>query len=635
MMQGLGVAMGERLLEAGPANPRGYFEDVDFLTLQRQMLVAATRTDDGGHPDWGWTEREQLDTSAFEPFVPQARALLAARAVSGGAWGWKDPRTTLLLDFWKGLVPEACHVLVYRHPWAVAESMQQLGAEVFLRHPDYAYRIWAFYNRRLLDFYRRNRDRALLLSVDALGREPGRLAQLVVAKLGVTVADPGRAGPFEHELLHSFPPVDPLVSLVAAAHPRCAELLSQLDTEADLSGAATWRARPIAAPPSDGSRLSVVIPCYDQGEFLIEAVASVERCVPEPYELIVVNDGSGEPRTLEVLDVLRAGGYRIVDQPNGGLSAARNRGASEAKGPYLLPLDADNRLCDGFAREAIRILDEQPQVGVVYGDRREFGMRAGRARVPPFNLPILLAGNYIDACTVIRRQVWSDNGGFDGAMPHPGWEDWDLWIGTAARGWGFEYLPFETLDYRVRPGSMITAFEDKKLRQQVLAYLANKHRAVFVANMAEVLSFVQDCSHGAWVAARAREAAEQARAVAERASEAAIAKATARQGELDRREAELDLLEAELERLRAELAAGGLDRLRAELAASEGQRPELADRFEDVQEDRALVRAERERLRLELLSWQQRTRELEGTRTFRWRARLIAIKRRLRPLQGG
>src|SRR5689334_10369677 len=220
MLSAAGVAMGDRQLAADAHNPRGYFEDVDFLTLQRRMLWAATREDDGGHRDWGWTESEALDEAAFEPFLGEARALLEGRGDGGGRWGWKDPRTTVLLDFWQPLLPDARYVLVYRHPWGVADSMQRLGADVFVRHADYAYRIWAFYNERLLRFRRAHRERTLLVSADALAQDPSRLRPLLAGKLDVggdgAVAEAAPEERFAAELFRSLPADDPLVSLVAA-----------------------------------------------------------------------------------------------------------------------------------------------------------------------------------------------------------------------------------------------------------------------------------------------------------------------------------------------------------------------------------------------------------------------------------
>ncbi|HEV8240560.1 MAG TPA: glycosyltransferase [Thermoanaerobaculia bacterium] len=611
MLGAAGVAMGERQLAADPHNPRGYFEDVDFLTLQRRMLWAATRDGDGGHRDWGWTESEALDEPAFAPFADEARALLASR--DGGRWGWKDPRTTVLLDFWQPLLrlahPDVSYVLVYRHPWGVADSMQRLGADVFLRHPDYAYRIWAFYNERLLRFRRANRERTLLLSADALARDPSRLAPLLLTRLGVdagAVTGPLAEERFEAELFHSLPPDDPLVSLVAATRPRCAELLAALDEEAELSGRDTWRAAPLRPRDAPEPRVSVVVPCFDQGEMMLEAVASVERAVGEPYELLVVNDGSREPRTLEVLAALRGAGYRVLDQDNRGLAAARNRGIEEARAPCVLPLDADNRLRPGFVGAALRVLDEQPRAGVVYGDRVEFGLRNGHVDVPAFELPRLLNGNYIDACALVRKQAWRDGGGFDGAMPRPGWEDWDLWLGTAARGWSFVHLPVEAFDYRVRPESMITAFEDPQVRRQVLAYVVAKHRQVFLDHLDELVFVAQSGAGEIWRLARLCEATQRV------------------VDGMDEMRAQGDERLAELVRARQEG-----EQLRVDLAAQTAETRHYVELWADAHRDRSGLREERENLYRELLAWQQRVREVEGSRAWRLRLRLLGLLRAL------
>ncbi|MGH9363240.1 MAG: hypothetical protein ACRD2T_15120, partial [Thermoanaerobaculia bacterium] len=68
LVAGLGVSLGERLLPPDAHNPAGYFEDLDFVELQSRMLQAALPADDGGHPDWGWTEHHRLEPGALEPW---------------------------------------------------------------------------------------------------------------------------------------------------------------------------------------------------------------------------------------------------------------------------------------------------------------------------------------------------------------------------------------------------------------------------------------------------------------------------------------------------------------------------------------------------------------------------------------
>ncbi len=224
--------------------------------------------------------------------------------------------------------------------------------------------------------------------------------------------------------------------------------------------------------------LSLIVPCHNDGEFLLEAVASVERVAPDAAELIIVNDGSTEARTIEVLDGMRAAGYRVIDQSPSGLPAARNRGIELARGRYVLPLDADNRICGGFAEQAIRYLDEHPEVGVVYGDRLEFGNREGRVRVPDFDLDRILAGNYIDACAIYRKSLWTDCGGYDAALTTL--EDWELWIAAAERGWRFHHLDAIAFEYRVRSDSLLWILTDPETWSRLLGRVMSKHAVLFL-----------------------------------------------------------------------------------------------------------------------------------------------------------
>src|SRR5450759_4073672 len=117
------VRMGDRLLPADRGNPTGYFEDVDFLELNRRILVACTPEEDG-HRDWGWTESEVFDAGQLPAYRDAAAALVVARDRVGRPWGWKDPRTSMLLDFWDDVIGSDAHfLLLYRHPWEVADSM--------------------------------------------------------------------------------------------------------------------------------------------------------------------------------------------------------------------------------------------------------------------------------------------------------------------------------------------------------------------------------------------------------------------------------------------------------------------------------------------------------------------------------
>lgn len=224
-------------------------------------------------------------------------------------------------------------------------------------------------------------------------------------------------------------------------------------------------------------KVSVIIPCFNHGEFLPEAVASVTNIKGDDIELIVVDDGSTDERTRKEMETLCAQGIKVIRQENKGLAAARNAGVKAAQGEYIFPLDADDRMRSGWIESGIEILDSDPQVGVVYGDTQCFGTQTDRWFAGPFDSERLLTLNYIPCSALYRRCIWEQNEGYQSGMPVQGMEDWDFWLGAFEHGWRFAYLSKVVFDYRRAEQSMITraaGFED-----QVNEFLANKHGLLY------------------------------------------------------------------------------------------------------------------------------------------------------------
>jgi glycosyltransferase involved in cell wall biosynthesis len=212
----------------------------------------------------------------------------------------------------------------------------------------------------------------------------------------------------------------------------------------------------MTTPPIGEGKVSIVIPCYNHGRLLREALASVEQVRnANLLEVIIVDDGSTEVETTTILRQLEEAGYCVVPQPNRGLGAARNAGIRLAKGEFILPLDSDNRLRDVYLNEGVSLLRENPSVGVVYADAEYFGERSGRWDVPEFNLLSLIRTNFIDACALFRKSLWEEVGGYDEQMPWMAWEDWEFWLRIASHGGTFVHLNNIGFDYRVRKNSMI------------------------------------------------------------------------------------------------------------------------------------------------------------------------------------
>src|SRR5436309_6515766 len=228
----------------------------------------------------------------------------------------------------------------------------------------------------------------------------------------------------------------------------------------------------MTAPVAEG-KVSIVIPCFNHGAMLREALASLEEVRNENLlEVIIVDDGSSEAETIRILKEVAEAGYKVVSQPNGGLGAARNAGIRGAKGEFILPLDSDNRLRRVYLEQGVSLLKENPSLGVIYADAEYFGEKTGRWQVQEFDLLSLIRMNFIDACALYRKKLWKEVGGYDEQMPWMGLEDWDFWLRVASYGGSFVHLPKIGFDYRVSRDSMIV--QTRPRAAEIVNYIFDK-----------------------------------------------------------------------------------------------------------------------------------------------------------------
>lgn len=218
-------------------------------------------------------------------------------------------------------------------------------------------------------------------------------------------------------------------------------------------------------------KISVIIPCYNMGNFVQEAIDSVIEF--EGIEIIIINDGSDDDGyTKLILDSIDNKNITVLHQENKGLGNARNTGVSIAKSPYLAILDSDNKLRHDYLKLGISILETYPEIAVVYGDNRQFGLNNRDVVVGDFDITRLLKKNYIDACVILRKEAWESIGGYDEKMPIMGYEDWDLNLRLFFNGWEFRYVNRILYDYRVRENSML--INSNKNRDVLNSYIFSK-----------------------------------------------------------------------------------------------------------------------------------------------------------------
>lgn len=230
----------------------------------------------------------------------------------------------------------------------------------------------------------------------------------------------------------------------------------------------------LASPGAGNRHVTVVVTCFDYGRFLEEAVSSALTQAGVRAEAIVVDDGSTDPGTLEALDRLPPG-VRVVRQENSGVCAARNAGLALAETPYVIVLDADDRLAPGALATMLDALDEHPDAGYAYGRMRFFGDWDGVMRMPPYDPYKLLFRHTIGLTALMRREVLEATGGFDPAFEE--YEDWELWVNALEHGFRGVQVDAVTLEYR-RHGQTKHGGDRRRYRRAFRA-MREKHAALY------------------------------------------------------------------------------------------------------------------------------------------------------------
>ena len=233
------------------------------------------------------------------------------------------------------------------------------------------------------------------------------------------------------------------------------------------------RSTPEAQPGSQGT-ISVIIPLFNQGLYVRDAITSAVDQGVSDLEVVVVNDGSTDPETNRIFEALR--GVTKVKQDNKGLSAARNVGIRHSSGDYVVPLDADDLLPPGFASRAREALDRHPDIAYLVPNIRYTGL-LDHTYVPAGFIPelSLFLHTHGKSVGIYRRTALQHVGGYDENFS--AFEDWELQVTLHRAGFRTDVIPYLGQVYRRHLESM-TFTKSNAIRDQLLHQLLRKHVAM-------------------------------------------------------------------------------------------------------------------------------------------------------------
>ena len=198
--------------------------------------------------------------------------------------------------------------------------------------------------------------------------------------------------------------------------------------------------------------VSVIVPIYNAAPYLQETLDSILASTYRPIEVVMVDDGSKD-NSLSIAKSYceQYAECKVIEQANRGVSAARNSAIRAAKGTYILPVDADDKIADTFIQKAVDIIEENNNVRVVGCRCWMFGAVDKEWELPQFSHALLARKNMIPATALYRKSDWQRCGGYCEQEIYR--EDWDFWLSMMELGGTFYKIDEVLFYYRISTGS--------------------------------------------------------------------------------------------------------------------------------------------------------------------------------------
>ena len=223
--------------------------------------------------------------------------------------------------------------------------------------------------------------------------------------------------------------------------------------------------------------ISVIVPCYNQGNYLTETLNSIVDQTFTDWECIIINDGSTD-NTKEITDSFcdKDSRFHYIEQSNQGLATARNNGIRDSVGEFILPLDADDLIDPTYIEKAINHFQEHPETSIVYCRAKLFGAINQEWYLPQYNYESFIWLNCIFCSAVFKRADYNMTIGYNPNMKY-GFEDWDLWLSILSKD-SIVYQIDETLFFYRKKNESMTTTTHEQMRE-LYSIIYNNHKEIY------------------------------------------------------------------------------------------------------------------------------------------------------------
>lgn len=238
-------------------------------------------------------------------------------------------------------------------------------------------------------------------------------------------------------------------------------------------------------------KISVIVPCYNHAHYLVECIDSILAQTSKDWECIIVNDGSTD-NTAEIAreQADRDDRITVLNKDNAGLSEARNSGIKQARGIYILPLDADDKIAPDYISKALSIFDDTPETDLVYCNADFFGDVNEPWYIKEFSLYNLAISNVIFCSAVYRKSAWQKVNGYDKNL-HRGLEDWEFWISILKNNGRVHKLEETLFFYRKKNESMVSLMDPAYI-DYARDYTVRKHYTFFIEQFGSIHQLIAE-----------------------------------------------------------------------------------------------------------------------------------------------
>ena len=222
--------------------------------------------------------------------------------------------------------------------------------------------------------------------------------------------------------------------------------------------------------------ISIIIPTYNYEKYLSDAIESALSQTYVNKEIIIIDDGSTD-NTKSIIKKYKHQ-IRYYYKINSGAPNTRNFGVKKSKGSYIVFLDADNKIDKDFLIKCKKILDSNSNISYVYTQLEYFGNKKGVTNFSKFDINTLKFNNYIDACSLMRKEIFSV-ASYD--PQYMVFQDWDFYLSLAEKNIIGQLLDEPLVYYRKHGKSIIDNLDKSSFSSKRKAYIKIilKHRSLF------------------------------------------------------------------------------------------------------------------------------------------------------------